>query len=84
MNNFKIEIFLWLTTFKNTYYNYLFIIFFCRANGFAQKSKRKTLTANDVVEAMKDLEFDEFLEPLQRALQCKLRQKLRKLCAGKI
>jgi len=38
------------------------------ANNYALKSKRRTLAAMDVVEAMKDMEFEEFIEPLKAAL----------------
>ncbi|XP_033105690.1 DNA polymerase epsilon subunit 3-like [Anneissia japonica] len=38
------------------------------ANNYALKAKRKTMNAADVFAAMKDMEFDEFLEPLQQSL----------------
>jgi len=38
------------------------------ANNYALKSKRRTLAATDVIEAMKDMEFDTFIEPLKAAL----------------
>ncbi|XP_071947793.1 DNA polymerase epsilon subunit 3-like [Antedon mediterranea] len=39
------------------------------ANNYALKAKRKTMNASDVFAAMKDMEFDEFLEPLQQSLE---------------
>lgn len=39
-----------------------------RANNYALKAKRRTLAAMDVVEAMKDMEFEAFVEPLKAAL----------------
>ena len=41
------------------------------ANNYALKGKRKTLNAADVFAAMKDMEFEEFIEPLERSLQGK-------------
>jgi len=49
------------------------------ANGFAQKAKRKTLLGSDVVAAMRELEFEEFVDPLKGALaQWKEQQKSKK------
>ena len=31
-------------------------------------AKRKTLSANDVLEAIKEMEFEEFIEPLKECL----------------
>lgn len=31
--------------------------------------KRKTISGNDVVEAMKEMDFERFVEPLQEALE---------------
>ncbi|XP_051547115.1 DNA polymerase epsilon subunit 3-like [Myxocyprinus asiaticus] len=39
------------------------------ANNFAMKSKRKTLSAGDVMTAMEEMEFERFLQPLQEALE---------------
>ena len=41
------------------------------ANNQALKHKRKTLTANDVFEALEDMEFESFIEPLKESLECK-------------
>ncbi|XP_067935494.1 DNA polymerase epsilon subunit 3-like [Watersipora subatra] len=38
------------------------------ANNNALKSKRKTISLNDVYGALQDMEFDSFLEPLQAQL----------------
>ncbi|KAK4877284.1 hypothetical protein RN001_009790 [Aquatica leii] len=35
----------------------------------AQKANRKTLTGDDVFEALRNLEFDDLIEPLQKSLQ---------------
>ncbi|CAJ1050104.1 DNA polymerase epsilon subunit 3 [Xyrichtys novacula] len=39
------------------------------ANNFAMKAKRKTLNAGDVLAAMEEMEFEQFLEPLREALE---------------
>uniref|UniRef100_T1JJN7 DNA polymerase epsilon subunit 3 n=1 Tax=Strigamia maritima TaxID=126957 RepID=T1JJN7_STRMM len=39
------------------------------ANNFAIKSKRKTLTGQDVLAAMQDMEFEKFVEPLTECLE---------------
>ena len=41
----------------------------CSANNYAMKGKRKTLHATDVLNAMKDMEFEEFVEPLEHSLE---------------
>lgn len=38
------------------------------SNNFALKSKRKTITAKDVLDALEDMEFDQFVEPLKECL----------------
>ncbi|XP_013781220.1 DNA polymerase epsilon subunit 3-like [Limulus polyphemus] len=38
------------------------------ANNFTLKDKRKTLSGNDVLAAVQDMEFDMLLEPLQESL----------------
>ncbi|GAB1606476.1 DNA polymerase epsilon subunit 3-like isoform X1 [Argonauta hians] len=38
------------------------------SNNFALRSKRKTITAQDVLSAMQDMEFDQFLDPLKMCL----------------
>lgn len=38
------------------------------ANTFAVQHKRKTISANDVLDAVKEMEFDTFLEPLKTSL----------------
>jgi len=42
--------------------------FIFSANTFAVQHKRKTISANDVLDAMKEMEFDTFLEPLKSSL----------------
>ena len=39
------------------------------ANGLAQANKKKTLTGQDVLEAMKEMEFEQFVEPLTESLE---------------
>ena len=38
------------------------------ANNFAQSHKRKTLLAADVLQALEDMDFGEFVEPLKESL----------------
>lgn len=38
------------------------------ANNFAQKQKRKTLTAADVFDALDEMEFEQFVQPLKESL----------------
>lgn len=38
------------------------------SNNFALKGKRKTITATDVLSALEDMEFDQFVEPLKECL----------------
>ena len=46
-------------------------MFLFSANNFAMQHKRKTISGNDVIEAMKEMDFDRFVEPLQQALEGK-------------
>lgn len=39
------------------------------ANNLAQKNKKKTVSAQDVFNAMKEMEFEKFVEPLQESLE---------------
>ncbi|CAH2061998.1 unnamed protein product, partial [Iphiclides podalirius] len=39
------------------------------ATNIVKNNKRKALTGQDVLEAMKDIEFDRFVEPLTEALE---------------
>jgi len=39
------------------------------ANNFAMQHKRKTITGQDVLDAMKEMEFERFVEPLKRSLE---------------
>lgn len=39
------------------------------ANNFAMKSKRKTLSGQDVLSAMESMEFGKFVEPLKESLE---------------
>ena len=42
---------------------------FCfSSNNFALKGKRKTITAQDVLSALEDMEFDQFVDPLKECL----------------
>lgn len=42
------------------------------ANNFAMQHKRKTISGQDVLDAMKEMEFERFVEPLKRSLECEL------------
>lgn len=39
------------------------------ANNFAMQQKRKTISAQDVYEAMTDMEFERYVEPLKKSLE---------------
>ncbi|XP_060079076.1 DNA polymerase epsilon subunit 3-like [Ylistrum balloti] len=53
------------------------------SNNFALKGKRKTITAQDVMSAMDDMEFEHFVEPLQHCLESyRLGQKNKKEAAS--
>lgn len=39
------------------------------SNNFALKAKRKTITAKDVLDALEDMEFDQFVDPLKQCLE---------------
>ncbi|XP_053380697.1 DNA polymerase epsilon subunit 3-like [Mercenaria mercenaria] len=39
------------------------------SNNFALKAKRKTITAKDVLDALEDMEFDQFVDPLKECLE---------------
>ena len=48
----------------------LFIIFsHLSANNFAIKSKRKTITASDIFQALQDMELEEFIPELKECLE---------------
>ena len=42
------------------------------SNNFALKGKRKTINAQDVLAALEDMEFDQFVDPLKECLAGKL------------
>lgn len=42
------------------------------ANSLAQANRKKTLTGQDVLDAMKEMEFEQFVEPLRESLESKL------------
>lgn len=47
----------------------MFILYItAQGTQIAQKSNRKTLTAQDMFEALEEADFDEFIEPLKEAL----------------
>lgn len=52
------------------FYSTHFVCFVWSANNFAQKQKRKTLTAPDVFEALEEMEFEQFIKPLKESLEC--------------
>lgn len=39
------------------------------SNNFALKAKRKTIAAKDVLDALEDMEFDQFIDPLKECLE---------------
>lgn len=39
------------------------------ANVIAKKGNRKTISGQDVIQAMTDIEFDQFVDPLQESLE---------------
>lgn len=39
------------------------------ANTIARKTNRKTINGTDVIQAMVDIEFDQFVDPLQESLE---------------
>lgn len=46
-----------------------FILFLCSSNNFALQAKRKTLAASDVLSALSDMEFEEFVPELKSFLE---------------
>lgn len=49
------------------------------ANNFALQSKRKTISGKDVLDAMEEMEFEKFVDPLKDSLEAyKKEQKTRK------
>jgi len=40
----------------------------CRANDICKESKRQTINADDVLKAIEEIEFPEFIEPLKASL----------------
>uniref|UniRef100_A0A0B6Z7R3 DNA polymerase epsilon subunit 3 n=1 Tax=Arion vulgaris TaxID=1028688 RepID=A0A0B6Z7R3_9EUPU len=48
------------------------------SNNFALKNKRKTINAQDVLSAMEDMEFEQFIEPLQQCQEAFRAEKLEK------
>ncbi len=49
------------------------------ANNFAMQHKRKTISGNDVLEAMKEMDFERFVDPLKQALEGILDRKAQSL-----
>lgn len=41
----------------------------CRANDICKESKRQTINADDVLKALEEIDFPEFVEPLKVALE---------------
>ena len=48
------------------------MLYYFSSNNFALKGKRKTISANDVLSALEDMEFDQFVDPLKECLAGKL------------
>lgn len=42
---------------------------YCSANNFALKSKRKTISANDIFQALEDMELEDFVPELKNCLE---------------
>ena len=57
------------TTFTQIIAVPLFMVFLCSANEIAIQNKRKTLAAADVMAALEDMDFIEFVEPLRQNLE---------------
>ena len=55
--NYLLEIFSWIANCVDS------------ANNFAMQHKRKTISGQDVLDAMKEMEFERFVEPLRRSLE---------------
>ncbi|MCO5598000.1 hypothetical protein L7F22_052089 [Adiantum nelumboides] len=53
-------------TFSCVKYNFSF---YASANDICRESKRQTISAEDVLKAIEDIDFLEFLEPLRAALE---------------
>lgn len=49
----------------------MFNVFQYSANNHAKESNRKTLTGHDVIEALDEMEFSQFIEPLKESLEGK-------------
>jgi hypothetical protein len=54
-------------------YHYVICIIDFSANNFAMQHKRKTISGPDVLDAMKEMEFERFVEPLKRSLECEFK-----------
>jgi len=53
------------------------------SNNFALKGKRKTINAQDVLSAMEDMEFEQFIEPLQQCQEAFRQEKKDKISQKK-
>ena len=51
---------------------YNFGFYFCSANNVAASEKRKTITPEDILSAMRDMEMDQFVNPLRKCLDGKI------------
>ena len=47
----------------------LYCFFPDSANNLAQKNKRKTLAGQDVFQALEEMEFEQFIDPLKACLE---------------
>lgn len=45
------------------------MITLCRANDICKESKRQTINADDVLKALEEIDFVEFVEPLKTSLE---------------
>lgn len=45
------------------------MVIVCSANDMCKESKRQTISADDVLKALDEMEFAEFVEPLRTSLQ---------------
>ena len=56
---------------------------YASANNFAMQHKRKTISGQDVLDAMKEMEFERFVQPLKHSLEGMKFSQLRCVCIQK-
>lgn len=70
------------TCFFFPFFVVVFCVKNCSANNFALKAKRKTLSANDVLSALEDMEFEHFVPELKECLEGKWLCLSEEVCAA--